>query len=386
MKSLQGDNALLFKKVVNLQDELVQVYNKEAENENKKQCSWEWNWEKEEVKVADMKEPTMLDFVKENFEKVIQERKHESEVNFEFSYSIPSYPMHKKWLDNSEISALCYNHKGSSIATGSAHGTLKLWDPFHGGETKILKNFGNAIWALTFSTDNQNLIACYVDGTIRVWRSESMKLFHNFHGHSDLINCSSYSHSEEALITGSSDRKIKLWDITRGVWTKSFSGFSTWLSIDSLAYGSLMASGHQDGTVKFWTPNQKQYIEQIEVHDSPVTSVNFTQDGRYLLTTSLDHTIRLIDVKQFEEMSMFEHEKYLNGSKTSRSTISPCGDYATLGSKDGSVFILKLNMGELELEEIYDGEHGSWVSIWAWQPNGGSFTTADIKGNFIIWQ
>lgn len=148
----------------------------------------------------------------------------------------------------------------------------------------------------------------------------------------------------------------------------------------------MIASGHQDGTVKFWTPRQKEYIQQIEPHDSPVTSVNFSLDGRYLMTTSLDHTIKLIDVKQFEEISMFEHEQYLNGNKTSRSGISPNGDYAVIGSKNGSVIVIKLGLDEIQLEEIYTGEHNSCINVCTWQPSGGSFTTADSTGNFIIWQ
>jgi len=207
-----------------------------------------------------------------------------------------------------------------------------------------------------------------------------------FHGHSDLINCSSYSHTDNSLITGSADRKIKLWDIEKGICTKSFSGFSSCLSLDSLPYGSLMVSGHNDGSIKFWTPRQKEFIQQMQPHESPVTSVNFTSDGRYCLTTSLDHTVKLIDVKQFEELGVFEHDKYINGSRTSLSGISPCGDFAVFGSKNGSVFVIKLKYNELELEEIHVGEHSCCVNICDWQPGGGSFTTADSNGNFIIWQ
>lgn len=126
-----------------------------------------------------------------------------------------------------------------------------------------------------------------------------------------------------------------------------------------MPYGSLFVSGHKDGTVKFWTPTTKKCIKQVEVHDDAITSVNFTSDGRYLMTTSQDHTIKLIDVKQFEEVCMFESEHYLNGHSSSRSSISPSGDYAVIGSKNGNVIVLKLKYDSIELEEIYSGEHAS---------------------------
>ena len=232
------------------------------------------------------------------------------------SYWVPTKPAQKKIVDECEVTSLWYNFRGNLIATGAANGTLKLWDSLYGSEFKRLNSFKEAILALTFSTDNQNLIAWYADWTIRIWTMNSNKPYNNFHGHSDWINCCSFSHSSNSLITGSSDRQIKLWDIVKGFCTKSFSGLSTWLSLDSVQYGSLFASGHKDGTVKLWTPNTKNWVKQIEVHESGITSVNFTSEGRYLMTTSQDHEIKLIDVKRFEEISMFEHDSYTNGCNT----------------------------------------------------------------------
>ena len=71
---------------------------------------------------------------------------------------------------------------------------------------------------------------------------------------------------------------------------------------------------------------------------------------------------------------------------TSRSSISPGGDHAVIGSKNGSVLVLKLNYGEIDLDKVYKKEHNCWVNACAWQPSGGSFSTVDAKGNLIIWQ
>jgi hypothetical protein len=43
--------------------------------------------------------------------------------------------------------------------------------------------------------------------------------------------------------------------------------------------------------------------------------------------------------------------------------VSPCGDFAAIGSKNGSVIVLRLKNTDLELEEIYSGEHSSCVNI-----------------------
>ena len=382
VKSLQADNALFFKKIVKLQEEIVSLMN----SENRQQ-SISSSIDQDENSKSINRTKSMSTNFKNDLDIEFEEIKEDKEMPiFSNSYSIPSKPLHRKVVDECEVTALSYNFRGTIIATGSGKGMLRLWDTVHGSEVKRLHNFKQAIFALTFSTDNKNLCACYADGTIRVWSIENMKPFNSFHGHSDVINWSTYSHTNNSLITGSSDRQIKLWDISKGVWTKTFSGFSAWYSVDSVPYGSLFASGHNDGTVKFWTPTSKGVVKQMNVHDSAISSINFTNDGRYLMTSSRDHTIKLIDVKQFEEIWSFEDDNYLNGSNTSRSSISPGGDYAVVGSKNGSVIILKLSSSSIEIEEIYKGEHTSSIDSCAWQPTGGSFATADCKGNFIIWQ
>lgn len=119
----------------------------------------------------------------------------------------------------------------------------------------------------------------------------------------------------------------------------------------------MFASGHNDGTVKLWTPNNKSQIKSIQAHGDTVTSVNFSGDGRFIMTTSRDHTVKLIDIKNFEELAVFDSDYYVNGSNTSRSAVSPNGDYGVIGSNNGTVIVLKLLNDEIEIEEIYKNEH-----------------------------
>lgn len=288
-----------------------------------------------------------------------KEQQDQEEMILKMSSKLPSKPMHNKTVDDFEVTALTYNFRGDMLAAGSSDGSLKIFDPMYGGDLRNLKNYNKAITTLTFSTDSQNLISIYVDGTIRVWRLDRMKPVTNFHGHNDLINCSSFSHTSNSLITGSSDRTIKLWDITKGIANKSFSGSSTCYSVDTVPYGSVFATGHNDGSVRFWTPNNKSHIKTIDAHADSVTSVNFSADGRFLMTTSRDHTVKLIDIRHFEEICMFESEDYINGSNTSRSAVSPTGDYGVIGSNNGKVIVVKLFNDEIDVEKVYGYEHKS---------------------------
>ena len=387
VKAAQADNALLFKKVVNLQDQLVSMYNSmHEESKTPKQSDSADEFEVTETEMRERR--TQSCFVKHHDLDLEVEKEKDDQLQMIsiLGSRLPTKALHKKIVDEAEVSALAYNFRGDMVAWGSSEGCLKIYEPLHGSDVRTLKNFNKGITTITFSTDSQNLIAAYLDGTIRVWRLDSMKPVNNFYGHSDMINCSSYSHTSDSLITGSSDRSVKLWDITKGIANKTFPGWSTCYSVDAVPYGSVFATGHNDGTVKFWTPNNKTFIKSVDAHVDSVTSVNFSGDGRFLMSTSRDHTIKLIDIRYFDEICMFESDHYVNGSNTSRSAVSPSGDYAVIGSNNGSVIVLKLLNDEVEIEEIYNKEHISWVNTCAWQPTGGSFATADNKGCMLIWQ
>jgi len=178
VKSLQADNALLFKKIVSLQEEVVQQYNTSNEVESDFQVIEEKEEDKYEGEYKAKRTMSCVDQLKESFDMQVQKMPSapSEDFKFDFSFAIPSRPTYKKVSDDWETTALVYNFRGTTLATGSVKGALRLWDPLHGGEVRSLKNFESAICTLTFSTDNQNLIAWYVDNSIRVWRTNSMKL------------------------------------------------------------------------------------------------------------------------------------------------------------------------------------------------------------------
>ena len=43
-------------------------------------------------------------------------------------------------------------------------------------------------------------------------------------------------------------------------------------------------------------------VKQIEVPESKITFVNFSWEGEYLMTTSQDHIIKVIDIKRLEKV------------------------------------------------------------------------------------
>jgi WD40 repeat protein/serine/threonine protein kinase len=57
--------------------------------------------------------------------------------------------------------------------------------------------------------------------------------------------------------------------------------------------GTLLAAALDDDTIEFWDINNQMFLIQLYGHDDRITDLRFTPDGKFLLSTSLDGTIRL---------------------------------------------------------------------------------------------
>ena len=188
------------------------------------------------------------------------------------------------------------------------------------------------------------------------------------------------------MVTGSSDRTIKLWDYAKGFCNKTFNCSSSCFTIDVMTSESLIVSGHLDGSLRFWSGRQEHKVtEMTDLHSDAITSVNIMPNGKQIVTTSRDHSVKLIDMATYRVLSTFEHEDYLNGSNTSRAAIASNGKYGVLGSKNGAVIIFEQDKYELTLEEVYSENHGGSVNGVAWSKEG-VMASIDSDGLLLIWE
>jgi centriolar protein POC1 len=81
-----------------------------------------------------------------------------------------------------------------------------------------------------------------------------------------------------------------------------------------------------------------------------VNEIDFHPNGRYLLSSSNDSTLKIWDLRQGHILyTLYGHE----GASTS-AAFSPCGDYFTTGGADSVVMVWKSNLDENEQEFIED--------------------------------
>ena len=97
------------------------------------------------------------------------------------------------------------------------------------------------------------------------------------------------------------DYTARLWDIYTGQCTKTLQGHSNSIYTLTLSRNNhLLASGHEDQTVKLWDFNIQTFAASIHQpfrtlrgHTGRIFSIAFSPDGQIIASASTDRTIKL---------------------------------------------------------------------------------------------
>jgi WD40 repeat protein len=163
-----------------------------------------------------------------------------------------------------EVVDISFSPDRNIIATASQDGTVKLWN-LEGKQIKSFSAANNAkFWGISFSPKGQILAAASTDGTVRLWR-----------------------------LNGKDIEEVEPLKVSQSlVWDISFS-----------PDGQVLASADSSGTVKLWQFDGDKFnpdpIYQIKAHDQvkgedqEIHKINFSPDGKFLATASIDNTAKL---------------------------------------------------------------------------------------------
>ncbi|KAF8585272.1 WD40 repeat-like protein [Ramaria rubella] len=177
---------------------------------------------------------------------------------------------------------------------------------------------------------NQTVVSASSDGSVRAWSPHlSNSLDPVLIGvHEDYARCLATSPHQSWVASGSFDRTIKLWDLSRTVsplttnFSISSSNTPTPLSTLSLPtpsqkasiyaiaidqFGSLIASGSPERVVRMWDPRSGKRTGKLVGHTDNIRAIVMSSDGRYLLTGSADASIKLWSLTTQRCLHTFAH-------------------------------------------------------------------------------
>lgn len=136
----------------------------------------------------------------------------------------------------------------------------------------------------------------------KTWRPEMTR---SWRGHEGPITCADFHTQGDLFATGSSDRTVKVWSMSGGYCTHNFrahTGVITFVGFHPRGGTLKLASGDSSGGAHVWdlmAQTDEEHAKGAHIalknHVSAISAVEFTPDGRYVVTASRDKVLCVWD-------------------------------------------------------------------------------------------
>ncbi len=187
---------------------------------------------------------------------------------------------------------------GKLLATGTADGTVNVWDLATRQKLDSFKGHGGMVYYPAFSADGQRLASVSTSGVVTVWDRASRQELRRFTATEGPASASLFSYDGERILVKDKDNRIKVWDVHSGQPLLSLP--TPVASIHQQVFsrdGRWIATGHYDGSVRVYDVLSGAEPFRVDGQTGPVTGMDFSPDDRRLVTNDASGVIKMWDTR-----------------------------------------------------------------------------------------
>jgi hypothetical protein len=202
-----------------------------------------------------------------------------------------------------QVTGVCFSHDGKHLVTGSDDETVRIWDWRAGTCLQTIDNFVLPVQSVELSMDGQ-LIAVATGDPDRPTKQGNVHLLnldgkpaHSLEGHLKAATDVVFTEDAKHLLSSSTDQTANVYEIATGKALGFFGGHVRQINaIDTRnGYGVTVSGGGARGKneLRIWKLADGEELLKLEPHDSKITDVTISPNGRMIATTSEDKTLAL---------------------------------------------------------------------------------------------
>lgn len=209
------------------------------------------------------------------------------------------------------------------LLTASDDKTVKIWALPTQRFMFTLSGHMNWVRTAEFSPDCRLAVSGGDDKTMRLWDIGSKQLLRLYDDNQSVINSVAFHPDGTCIAAAGTDKVIRVWDIR----CSTLPAFPARITYITATVVLAQTSVHER--------RSNQLIQSYAAHNGAVTRVSWHPSGNFLLTTSLDSTLKIWDVREGQLFyTLHGHEGAVYDC-----CFSPAGDFFASAGCDEQVLL-----------------------------------------------
>lgn len=235
------------------------------------------------------------------------------------------------------------------------------------------------VW-LSVSPDGKRLLSASTDKSVKLWNVGTGLLERDVGQHGDMVRTALFLSGGAEVMSGADDGQIAIWSVendkAKRVLTAESHG-----GVRSLAVsgdGRLAVSGHQSGAVMVWDLMLLEMRHVLTGHQWPANAVAVLDDSSLVASGDIDGVIRTWDLQTGKLLRMWKgHERGIYGAR-----FLPGEHQLITASGDG--LLKQWNVDTGQLVRSFSGHAGTVYSV-AISADGKRMLSGSLDGTARLW-
>ena len=272
--------------------------------------------------------------------------------------------------------SLEFSPVSDQLATGSADGTLRIWDPLKDATLVREIKHGRPVVLARFSSNGTRILTASRSGPVRVWNVATGEIVGEIPAGPQGMKDARFSRDGDRLAIASNDGIVRVWDVSARQVAQKFSPNP---EVESLAFsddGQFIVTGSKPGQIRIWSV-ATQTLEHTHELIWQVGDIEFIKDSHIVAIVAISGNLYLYNVDTHQELNKLSTHS-LSPGLIARSAN---GKLMAVGSGDGAVKLVYVQ--DLLRPNVF--WHDTNLRQVQFLPDGRRLVVTGGDGSLTVW-